>query len=200
VDLCACPTQATFSEDGLTRVATLDPVDIEFEKFTIGVQSIFRLTEGTGEIEIIRNVVSSTDPNAEVGIDEYITTCYGTTEYAEDLTGVRLTLMGRSGTESIDYAYKCREAVVEGIESAVAVVPQVDTKLSMRSDAVDAADTTNTADTADTADAADTADTTNTAGYFREGTAFSPMYTIDIKKSVRSNGELCTWLKVEKAS
>jgi len=182
VDLCACRTQATFSEDGDTRILTLDPVDIEFEKFTIGVQSIFRLPEGTGEIEIIRKVVSSTDPNAEVGIDEYITTCYGTTEYPEDLTGVQLTLMGRSGTESIDYAYKCREAVVEGIESAVAVVPQVDTKLSMRSDAADAADTT------------------NTAGYFREGMAFSPMYTIGIKKSVRGNGELRTWLKVEKAS
>ena len=94
MDLCACRTQATFSEDGDTRILTLDPVDIEFEKFTIGVQSIFRLPEGTGEIEIIRKVVSSTDPNAEVGIDEYITTCYGTTEYPEDLTGVQLTLMG----------------------------------------------------------------------------------------------------------
>lgn len=182
MDLCACRTQATFSEDGDTRVATLDPVDIEFEKFTIEVRSIFRLTEGTGEIEIIRKVVSSTDPNAEVGIDEYITACYGTTQYPEDLTGMQLTLKGRSGTESIDYAYKCREAVVEGIESAVAIVPQVDTKLSMRSDAADAADTT------------------NTAGYFREGMAFSPMYTIGIKKSVRGNGELRTWLKVEKAS
>jgi hypothetical protein len=37
-------------------------------------------------------------------------------------------------------------------------------------------------------------------GYFREGMAFSPMYTIGIKKTVRGNGELRTWLKVEKAS
>jgi hypothetical protein len=33
--------------------------------------------------------VSSTDPDAEVTIDEYLTACYGTTEYPEDLTGVR---------------------------------------------------------------------------------------------------------------
>ena len=103
VDLCACRTQASFSEEGDTRVVTLDPVEIEFETFTIGVQSIFRLTEGTGEIEITRKIVSSTDPTAEVSIDEYITACYGTTEYPEDLTGVQLKLKGKSGKESIDY-------------------------------------------------------------------------------------------------
>ncbi len=179
VDLCACRTQASFSEEGDTRIITLDTVEIEFEKFTIGVQSTFRLTEGTGEVEIIRKVLSSTDPAAEVGVDEYITACYGTTEYPEDLTGLQLTLKGASGTESIEYAYKCREVVIEGIESATAIVPQVDTKLSMRSDA---------------------ADTAAPAGYFREGMAFSPMYTIGIKKTIRGTGELRTWLKVEKAS
>ena len=55
-------------------------------------------------------------------------------------------------------------------------MPQVDTKLSMR---------------AETADA---------VGYFREGIAFSPMYTIGIKKTVKGTGELHTWLRVEKAS
>ncbi len=176
VDLCTCRTQASFSEDGETRVVTLQPVDIEFEKFRISVQSTFRLTEGTGEIEISRSIVSTTDPAADVSIDEYLTGCYGTTEYPEDLTGVRLTLQGASGTESIDYAYKCREAVVEGAELAEVVVPQVDTRLSMRSNAGDA------------------------DGYFREGMAFSPMYTIGIKRTVRGTGELRTWLKVAKAS
>ena len=109
-------------------------------------------------------------------IDEYLTACYGTTEYPEDLTGVRLPLRGMSGTESIDYAYQCREAACDGVELAEAFVPQVDTRLSMRTDARDA------------------------AGYFREGFAFSPMYTIGIKKTVAGKGELRTWLKVEKAS
>jgi hypothetical protein len=176
VDLCACRTTASFSEDGDTRVVTLDPVEIEFEDFTIGVQSIFRLAEGTGEIEITRRIVSSTDPDADVSIDEYVTACYGTTEYPEDLEGVRLSLIGRSGSESIDYAYRCREADVDRIESAEALVPPVDTRLSMRTDVDDA------------------------AGYFREGFAFSPMYTIGMKKIIKGKGELRTWLKVEKAS
>ncbi len=176
VDLCACRTRASFSEEGDTRVVTLDPVEIEFEKFTISVESVFRLAEGSGEIEVVRRIVATTDPAAQVEIDEYITACYGTTEYPEDLTGVRLTLTGKAGSESIDYAYRCREAALESIASAEAIVPQVDTRLSMRSDVTDA------------------------AGYLREGMAFSPMYTIGIRKAFRGTGELRTWLKVEKAS
>jgi hypothetical protein len=155
---------------------TLEPVDIEFTDFTISVQSVFRFTEGTGEIEIARRIVGTTDPETEFTVDEYITACYGTTEYPEDLTGVRLTLEGASGTEAIEYAYKCREAEMSGIKLVEAVVPQVDTRLTMRSDAGEA------------------------TGYFREGFAFSPMYTLGIKKTGRGEGELRTWLKLEKAS
>jgi hypothetical protein len=176
VDLCTCRTHAAFSEKGDTRIVTLEPVDIEFTDVTISVQSVFRFTEGTGEIEIVRSIVGTTNPAAEFTVDEYITACYGTTEYPEDLTGVRLTLEGKSGTEAIQYAYKCREAEMPGLKLVEAVVPQVDTRLTMRSDADDA------------------------SGYFREGFAFSPMYTIGIKKTGKGEGELRTWLKLEKAS
>ncbi|MGC1378690.1 MAG: hypothetical protein WA821_20835 [Anaerolineales bacterium] len=176
VDLCACRTLASFSEEGQTRVVTLEPVTIEFAKISIQVQSIFRITEGAGEIEIIRQIIGTTDPAAEICIDEYITACYGTTEYSEDLTGARLTVTGPAQTESIDYAYQCREAQVAGATLAEAVIPPVDTRLSMRADIPDA------------------------SAYFREGFAFSPMYTLGIKKTVTGKGELRTWLKVEKAS
>ena len=176
VDLCTCRTRASFSEEGDTRIVTLDPMDVGFANFTISVQSVFCFTEGTGEIEIARRIVGTTDPEAEVTIDEYITACYGTTEYPEDLTGVRLALEGASARETIEYAYRCREAEVSGITLAEALVPQVDTRLTMRTD------------------------TDEGSGYFREGFAFSPMYTIGIKKAVRGKGELRTWLKVEKAS
>ncbi len=175
VDLCTCRTSATFSEEGDTRIVTLEPVSIEFIDLKIQLQSIFRLDEGTGEIEIIRKIIESTDQTAEFTIDEYITACYGTTEYPEDLTGVRLSLVGENTNESIDYAYKCREAMIEGIHLVQAVVPQVDTCLQMRPDG-------------------------NAAGYYREGFSFSPMYTIGIKKTVKAKGELRTWLRVAKAS
>ncbi len=176
VDLCTCRTRASFSEEGDARIVTLDPVDIEFTHLTIRVQSVFRFTEGTGEIEIVRRIIATTAPEAEVAIDEYITACYGTTEYPEDLTGVRLTLEGASGIETIDYAYQCRQAEVTDVMLVEAVVPQVDTRLTMR------------------------ADTGQASGYFREGFAFSPMYTLGLKKTIHGKGELRTWLKVEKAS
>jgi hypothetical protein len=176
VDLCACRTLASFSEEGNARIVTLDPVDIEFDGFAISVQSVFRLTEGTGEIEIVRKILNTTASEAEVTIDEYITACYGTTEYPEDLTGVELTVKGVAGIETIEYAYQCREAEVSGVTLAEARVPQVDTRLTMRTD------------------------TNEAIGYFREGFAFSPMYTLGIKKTIKGKGELRTWLKVEKAS
>ncbi|MBL8056654.1 MAG: hypothetical protein JNK29_08145 [Anaerolineales bacterium] len=175
VDLCACRTQASFSEAGDTRIVTLEPVTIEFEAFSVRVQSEFRLTEGSGEVEIIRRVLDSTRPDAELTIDEYITACYGTTEYPEDLTGVRLSLQSGSASEAIDYAYQCREAELADVQCVEAVIPPVDTRLSLRADGA-------------------------ASGYFREGFAFSPMYTLGIKKTLRGQGELRTWLKVAKAS
>jgi hypothetical protein len=65
---------------------------------------------------------------------------------------------------------------MQEIQTAEACVPQVDTLLSMR------------------------AGEGNATGYFREGFAFSPMYTIGIKKTFKGKGELRTWLKVAKAS
>jgi hypothetical protein len=176
VDLCTCRTLASMSEEGDTRIVTLEPVDIEFSGLTIRIQSIFRIAEGTGEIEIIRRIIDTTDIQTKLTIDEYITACYGTTEYPEDLTGITLTLKGISGTETLEYAYECREAELDGIRVVEALVPQVDTRLSMHTD------------------------TSKAAGYFREGFAFSPMYTIGIKKIIKGKGELRTWLKVEKAS
>jgi hypothetical protein len=175
VDLCSCRTQASFTENGNVRILTLDPVEIEFSDITIRVQSVFRIWEGKGEIEIVRKILDSTDPLADVMIDEYITACYGTTEYPEDLTGVILSIEGAGGNQRIEYAYRCRQARVTGVEQVTAVIPQISTCLGMSTDMADA------------------------DGYFREGFAFSPMYTLGIRKVVRGKGVVNTWLKVEKA-
>ena len=179
VDLCTCRTLASFSEEGNTRIVTLDPVTIEFEDLSVQVQTVFRLTEGTGEVEIVRRILDSTDPEAELSVDEYITACYGTTEYPEDMTGIRLTLTNTDKIESIDYAYQCRESELENVHCVEALIPQVDSRLSIRTDA--------------SSDA-------SAIGYFREGFSFSPMYTLGIRKTIKAKGELRTWLKVAKAS
>jgi hypothetical protein len=89
---------------------------------------------------------------------------------------VKLSVKGLSGEESITYAYQCRQAQANGTPLTEAIVPQVDTRLTMRTDTEDA------------------------SGYFREGFAFSPMFTLGITKTLKGKGELRTWLKVEKAS
>jgi hypothetical protein len=133
------------------------------------------MVEGSGEVEIIRRILDSTEPDADISIDEYITACYGTTEYPEDLTGIHLHLTGVDASETIEYAYQCREAEVEPVQVAEATIPQVDTLLRMHTD-------------------------TTAVGYFREGFSFSPMFTLGMRKIVKAKGELRTWLKVAKAS
>jgi hypothetical protein len=175
VDLCSCRTQASFTEEGDIRILTLEPSDIEFSELTIRVQSVFRIREGSGEIEIVRKILNTTDPQADITIDEYVTACYGTTEYPEDLTGVVLNIEGAGGHESLEYAYQCREAHVTGIDKVEAVIPPINTRLRMSTGVK------------------------NADGYYREGFAFSPMYTLGIRKVIPGKGELTTCLKVEKA-
>jgi hypothetical protein len=175
VDLCLCRTKAQYSETDNARVITLDPVEIEFYDLSLKLVSEFTFVENTGEILTSRKIYDLSDPGAKVHLDEYITACYGTTEYPEDMTGITLQCAGENDAHEISYDYKCREASVSGAVSVGAIVPQVETKLSVRP--VDCA-----------------AD-----GYFREGYAFSPMFTLGITKDLSNNEELSTCLKLERA-
>ena len=174
VDLCTCRTRASFTENGDIRILTLDPVEIEFSDITVRVQSVFRIKEGKGEIEIVRKILDSTDLQADLMIDEYLTACYGTTEYPEDLTGTNLRIEGKQGNNSIEYAYQCREEYLMGVNLVEAIISPISTRIRMSTEVIDA------------------------TGYFREGFAFSPMYTLGIQKVIKGKGELTTWLKVGK--
>ena len=81
-------------------------------------------------------------------IDEYMVACYGTTEYPEDMTSVVLKCEG-ADEKTIHYAYKCRSEVLAGATAVSAVVPPIDTKVSL------------------------TASSTDAEGYIEEGYAFS---------------------------
>ncbi|HEY8462700.1 MAG TPA: hypothetical protein VIM29_01505 [Bacillota bacterium] len=176
VDLCLCRTKAKFSQVGEDRILTLDPVKIEFQDLTVTLVSTFTFTEGTGEIKISRKITSMSKPGAEVHLNEYITACYGTTEYPEDLSGIILKCTGAEGVKELDYQYKCREESMSGVTKLEALVPQVETKIEVFpvGDQVD--------------------------GYIREGYAFSPMYTLGLTKNLKENEELVTCLKVVKAN
>ncbi len=174
VDLCLCRTKAHFSQEGTTRILTLDPVEIEFSDLTVTLQTKEYFEEGTGSIRIERNILSMSDPDADVELNEYMVACYGTTEYPEDMTGITLKCEG-SEQKVIPYEYKCREESLQGAAAVSAVIPAIETKVSMTSSA-------------------------DAEGYIREGYAFSPMFTLGYKKKITEKERFSTWLNLEKAN
>ena len=92
-----------FSQEGNTRILTLDPVTIEFNGLTVKLQTKEYFEEGSSKIKIERNILEMSDPDAEVTIDEYMVACYGTTEYpsASVEEAVRETLVSIGGTTAL---------------------------------------------------------------------------------------------------
>ena len=174
VDLCLCRTKAHFSQEGSTRILTLDPVEIEFNELTIKLQTKEYFEEGSGNIKIERTILEMSDPTAEVELNEYMVACYGTTEYPEDMTGITLACEGTE-TKTIHYEYKCREEYMDGADAISAVIPAIGTKVSLTA-------------------------SENAEGYIKEGYAFSPMFTLGYKKQISDKEVFATWLNLEKAN
>ncbi|MCD8332579.1 MAG: hypothetical protein LUB60_00335, partial [Clostridiales bacterium] len=175
VDLALCRTKAHFSQEGKTRILTLDPVTVEFRGLSVTIQTKEYFEEGSSAIKIERNVLEITDPAAEVTLNEYMVACYGTTEYPEDMTGITLKCEG-ADEKVISYEYRCREASLPGASAVSATIPAIETKVSL------------------------TASDAAAEGYIREGYAFSPMFTLGYKKNIADKEVFATWLNLEKAN
>ena len=181
VDLCLCRTKAHFSEEKdasgkITRVLTLDSVDIEFDGLTVTLQTKEYFEEGSSNIRIERTILNMSNPTAKVEINEYMVACYGTTEYPEDMTCITLQCKKGTEAETIAYEYKCREAAMDDADEVSAVITAIDTKVSM------------------------SADGEGVKGYIREGYAFSPMFTLGYTKTMADKEVFTTWLNLEKAN
>lgn len=175
IDLCQCRTHAAFEESDGERRLVLAPVDLEFYDLTVKLQTIVAFPEGGGDIRIERHILEMSKPDAEVTINEYVVACYGITEYPEDMTVITLDAKKDGVSNELKYAYKCRECSVEGADEVSALIPPIHTKVSM------------TCDNAAT-------------GYYREGYAFSPMFTLGYTSTIKNKEVFSTWLKVEKAN
>lgn len=176
VDLCLCRTKAHFLQEGNTRILTLDPVELEFYDLIVTLQTKVIFEEASQQIKISREILHMSNPDAKVEINEYMVACYGTTEYPEDMTGITLTCRNSSDTKSISYNYKCREEEVANAISAEAIIPAIETKVSVGAEGMEA------------------------VGYIKEGYAFSPMFTLGMKKELANGEVFTTWLKLEKAN
>lgn len=176
VDLCLCRTKAHFSQEGKDRILTLDPVDIEFADLTVKLQSVITFTEGFGAIKIERKVLEMSDPDADVTINEYMVGCYGTTEYTEDMSSLTLCAEKDGEKTELAYEYKCREASLAEADKVSCTLPPIDTLVSM------------------------TCEGRKKEGYFKEGYAFSPMFTLGYTGKLCDKEVFTTWLNLEKAN
>ena len=150
-------------------------MDIEFQDLTVKLQTRVIFAEGESDIRIERRILEMSDPSAKVELNEYMVACYGTTEYPEDMTGITLACAKEGEVKSISYEYKCREEEMDGADIVSAVIPAIETKVSMSMDKKES------------------------KGYVREGYAFSPMFTLGYSTEVSDKEVVSTWLKLEKA-
>lgn len=176
VDLCLCRTKAKFSREGSARILTLKPVDIEFSDLTVKLRTKLIFEEGSSEIKTVRTILDMSDPDAEVQINEYMVACYGTTEYPEDMTCVTLRCLSGSGDQeniSLDYEYKCREEYLPGAGEVNASVRAIKTFVSLKGEGG-----------------------SDNCGYFKEGYAFSPMFTLGYTAKLHNKEDYTTWLRL----
>lgn len=176
VDLCLCRTKAKFSRENNTRILTLDPVEIQFHDLSMTLQTRYFFEEGSSSIQTQRTVLSMSDETALVELNEYMVACYGTTEYPEDMTGIILKTETAEEAKEIVYAYKCREEELEKADMISAVIPAIDTKVTI------------------------TVDKDEVVGYIKEGYAFSPMFTLGYTTKLSDKEVFSTWLNLEKAN
>ena len=174
VDLCLCRTKAHVSQEGKDRMLTLDPVEIEFSQVRVTLQTVISFAEGSSEIKITRKVLSVSDPEAEVRINEYMVGCYGTTEYSEDMSSLVLGVEAGEKSEEIFYAYRCREASAKEADSVWCKLPPIHTLVSLRCEGREK------------------------NGYIKEGYAFSPMFTLGYTGKLQEKEEFTTWLSLER--
>ena len=177
VDLCLCRTKARFSREGEDRVLTLDPVEIVFAGgLIVKLQTVITFSEGSSSIRIDRKLLSVSEPDAELTVKEYMVACYGTTEYAQDMSSLTLHIeAGEDDSVTIPYEYKCREAAVPGAEVVSCTLPPIKTRVSML------------------------ANGRNKIGLVREGYAFSPMFTLGWERKLKEGEVFTTWLNLERA-
>ena len=171
VDLCLCRTKARFSREGKDRVLTLDPVEIEFSDLRVRLQTVITFSEGSSSIRFDRKLLSVSQPDAEVTIKEYLVGCYGTTEYTEDMSSLRLSV----DDEVLPYEYKCRELSAAGAEEVSCTLPPIKTRVAMLANGRDK------------------------VGFVREGYAFSPMFTLGYARKIKESEVFTTWLNLERA-
>lgn len=171
LDLCDFRTKVASIDPGETTVVALDPIAFQFD-YGIAGELTTRLTflpDGSTRIE--RSLSGLTDPSAQIELTEYFKGAPGRTEYAEDLTGIRLEMDGDQ-PRSLDFDYSGDSFESAGARTVAALVPQANTRVELSS--------------------AEPA----TRASFRAGHLFSPFFTLTLSHTLQGNGKTTTCLNL----
>lgn len=131
VDLCNYSVSVAQIDRPQENVVTvrLSPAEIIFQDGTAVAVFTTYCINSNGEIEIKRSI--QTDQEIpDITAMEYLKGCYGSTEYPEDMRGIRLKVSGRENAE-LDYAYKSRYVETFCPREACAVIPALETTVRL---------------------------------------------------------------------
>ena len=107
--------------------------------------------------------------DVDVTFTEYFTGAFGVHEYQDDMSKVVLGV----DDDMMNYEYKDRKIEKENGKNATVIIPDINTVISMYGD--------------------------NDKMIVKEGIAFSPIYHIELVKTIRKGG-VKTWLNLKKAN
>lgn len=162
---------ATVTRDGKGWRIEAAPAVVEAAGVTAKVVSRWH-ADDSGSILLEREVIGLSDPTAELAITEWFGGCFGTTEYPEDLRGVRLHAEDADGGEiaALDFNYSSAESVVASPTVVCAKVPQAGVEVRLHTE------------------------TPAHEGKLSDGWLFSPYYNLRISQKVHPHQPSRTWL------
>lgn len=157
------------AEDGGWEIES-EPATYDVGGVSATVVSAWRV-DRSGRVRIERRLVALSDAAAEAEITESFGGCFGTTEYPEDLRGVRLIANGAEGAVAGELAfdYRGREVVAEA-RTVAAEVPQAGVRIALEADGAAG------------------------RGGLWEGVLFKPYYRISLSTRIHLNTPSITWL------
>ena len=176
IDLCTCRTKcADIERDAEGIKVRFTPAKLSFASgLCVRFETIYHFP-GEGRIIIQRRLIELSDEAASLDVREYVKGCYGTTEYPEDMHGIRLSVRGAAQQDMV-YAYRGRKIETGEAVAVSAHIPQIQTQLSL--EMVD-----------------------DCAGYGQaaEGNLFNPFYTLILGKTLKKGGSFKTCLRLSPA-
>ena len=172
VDLALTRTKGHVKRFDRKEILQLEPVNLVFKNLTLTLVTIITIDDNLAQINTERTIVKISDLNAKVEIEEYLTGSYGTTEYPENMYPLKLFVENEEETQMLNYAYQDRKITCAQGRAIVDIPPLNVRVIHSGKDVL--------------------------SSYAHEGYAFSPMFTLGVKKMVGIKEMMSTWLKLEK--